>query len=227
MVALAWHLAFARVYQVSVDPISCFLLVLSVWVIYVADRLLDVRDPEGYEDTARHAFHARHGRALSHGLVIALILSFALLQNASGQLLIFGSFMVALCLVYGWLVHQRWPKVPKEFLCGGVFSVGVVGPLFIVPFPWIGVLNFALLCTANCLVISHADAQPDPVKARRIAAGLMLLTVAWSVSHVHLLSMMSVASIGLIIVHLSQWPREMKRVLADVCLLIPLVVTPP
>ena len=75
IVALVWHLAFARTYEVPVGEVEAALLGLAVWAIYVADRLLDTARANDSEETARHAFHARHRRAFLVGILVALVVA--------------------------------------------------------------------------------------------------------------------------------------------------------
>ena len=44
IVALLWQLLFARCFHASVSVTAAILLVLAVWLIYAADRVLDARD---------------------------------------------------------------------------------------------------------------------------------------------------------------------------------------
>ncbi len=55
VVAVLWQMFFARCFGVRIDFTLAALLMLSVWLIYVADRVLDAhRRPSGI---ARHQFY--------------------------------------------------------------------------------------------------------------------------------------------------------------------------
>ncbi len=41
VVAVLWQILFARCFQVPVDALAALLLLLTVWLIYAADRTLD------------------------------------------------------------------------------------------------------------------------------------------------------------------------------------------
>ncbi|MFT4639291.1 MAG: hypothetical protein ACI8T1_002616 [Verrucomicrobiales bacterium] len=236
--ALVWHAAFARAFGVPIDVIATALLVISVWMIYVMDRLLDVRRMAGEDVTARHAFHAKHARSLQLGVSLALILAGTLTIMADERLILFGVVMLSFTGLYGLLVHRKLFWAPKEFLCGGMFSVGVIGGLFIEPFPWTLSLIFGFLCSGNCLVIACAEIGIDrkqdggalpqrwPGISRWITLVLIILAIL-SLSLRQPLSMaMAVAGVGLIFVKHAPRSLEWKRVLADVCLLSPLLVWP-
>ena len=41
LVAVVWQVMFARCFQVPVDTVAAALLLLTVWLVYSADRTLD------------------------------------------------------------------------------------------------------------------------------------------------------------------------------------------
>ena len=196
------------------------LLGLTVWVIYVADRLLDAARGEV---TMRHAFHGRHRRSFLVAMSVALVVAVVLTLQVERRLLMFGAMMLCLSLAYGWLVHRRVFRVPKEALCGAVFSVGVLAPLFVVPLPWVSMVLFGTVCAANCVVISFAEGEIPEKYGKWIGVGLLVLVglgvFAGGVIHLVMVG----SSIGLLGLHYAQLPREVKRVLADVVLLTPVL----
>lgn len=226
MVALVWHVAFARFFGVPVNFVAAALLGLAVWVIYVADRLLDTARAHEPEETVRHAFHARYRRGFLMGILVALIVAVVLTIQLERRLLIFGALMVGLSVVYGWLVHRRVVRVPKEVLCGTVFSVGVLAPLFVVPVPWVSMGLFAAVCTSNCMVISSAEGEIS--ERCRLWIGLSILLLAVASFFVGGLIQLAMAGsfVGLLMLHVARLPKEATRVLADVVLLTPLFIWP-
>ena len=221
------------------NKVTAILLVLCVWMIYVTDRLLDGRRLTGNEVTKRHGFHAKHHRSFKAGLALALLAAAILTTTMTDRRLItFGAVMVGLTGIYGLLVHRKIIWAPKEFLCGGMFSAGVVGSLFIAPFPSTLTLLFGFLCSGNCLVIACAEASIDqrqdtgalpqrwPGISRWVTLGLILLTVLALGQQEPLSMAMAIASVGLIFVHLAAQSLDWKRAVADVCLLSPLLTLP-
>jgi hypothetical protein len=81
LVAVIWQAALARVHRVVLQPGCYIALGLAVWVIYMADRVIDsFGKTEGCLLTARHVFYRRH-----RTLYVTLILPAAvllLLKNA-------------------------------------------------------------------------------------------------------------------------------------------------
>src|ERR1700704_1719121 len=57
VVAVLWQILFARCFQVPVDALAALLLLLTVWLIYAADRILDARRDECH--SPRHEFYRR------------------------------------------------------------------------------------------------------------------------------------------------------------------------
>lgn len=241
LVALLWHGAFAKAIGVTVNGLTMYLLAAAVWVIYVIDRLLDVPRMQDREVTRRHHFHALHERGFKIVLLVVSLAAGGLALLADRRLLIFGGAMLALSLLYGFLVHRRWLWVPKEILCGAMFSAGVVGSLFLEPFPWLAAVVFGFLCAANCLVIACNEAAIDreqdpgaapqrwPAIERWVTLGLLVMAVTALASLVGervLMASMGLASLGLLVVLHIRRSREWKRVMADVCLLAPLMLWP-
>lgn len=226
MVALVWHVAFARFFGVSVDVVAAALLGLAVWVIYVADRLLDTAQVHEPEETVRHAFHARYRRGFLVGILVALIVAAVLTIQLERRLLIFGALMVGVSVSYGGLVHRRVVRVPKEVLCGAVFSVGVLAPLFVVPVPWVSMILFGAVCTANCMVISSAEGEIQENCRRWIGLSILLLAIASFFVGALIQLAMAASFVGLLVLHVVRLPKETTRVLADVVLLTPLLVWP-
>jgi hypothetical protein len=61
-----------RCYPTVLHPIGRCVLGLTVWAIYLADRLLDVRHPASDLEPVRHRFYRRH-RAFAQALLAAIL----------------------------------------------------------------------------------------------------------------------------------------------------------
>lgn len=248
LVALVWHAAGAQAFAVPFSGLTAWLLVSSVWMIYALDRLLDGRGGPGKTpETQRHAFHRRHQRGFAACLGGGLILNAVLLLWVDAPLLRFGVGLLVASGGYGLMVHcLRRSWLPKELVCGGVFSVGVMGSLPIESFPWGGVSLFAVLCTANCLVIAcgevgidrRSDALAGPQRwpwlRETMGWGLGVFALgtaglagfAAGLPERGLWVAMAVSSLGLVAVGRAPRSSAWKRVMADVCLLSPLLLWP-
>jgi hypothetical protein len=162
LVAVVWQWFFARCYCVSLHWPGTVSLALSVWIIYVADRLLDSRQARP-PATARHAFAHRYRRVLS----VAALSAFPVLLWASSHLaatvIINGLVMSTGVVVYFIAVHaipsslrRLWPK---ELAVGVIFALGtslLVWSRVQDQFELVGpALLFAGLCWLNCVAIDH------------------------------------------------------------------------
>ncbi len=133
MVAVCWYLAFAKSFDVPVLGSRVTLLFASLWLVYMADRLLDVwRLPSAFAPkTERHRFVHRHSTRLTGLWTIVLVAAVTLAGfslTASewiGSWMVLGATLVYLRLVHG--ARSRWrlrELGAKELGVALVFSVG-------------------------------------------------------------------------------------------------------
>lgn len=163
-VAIVWALLFASAGRARLSTADELVLSLSVWGIYISDRLLDtwtakrrtlLRD--------RHLFCARHPRALACLVALAGAGSLwgtawflAPIEITAGMKLgaIIGLYMAAVHLGSAWITLF----VPKEIAVGILFAAGTTLPTWsqsrgISPDMWVSLGLFSLLCSLNCLSI--------------------------------------------------------------------------
>ncbi|MES1258612.1 MAG: hypothetical protein ABUS51_09280, partial [Acidobacteriota bacterium] len=60
LVALVWQDFLAHCYPSSLRLVGRWVLGLTVWGIYLADRLMDVRHPATNNEAPRHGFYRKH-----------------------------------------------------------------------------------------------------------------------------------------------------------------------
>lgn len=153
-VAVTWAFAFAWAAHVHLTMAAAAPLGLTVWAIYIADRLLDVRaglrHPGGTRLEERHWFHWRHGRALG---AVAVAAAAAAAWMVEGHLPVRAlrrdSLMGLAALAYFSNVHGRglragwvtriWKRagrkrswlgmVSREVLVAVIFSAGCALPV--------------------------------------------------------------------------------------------------
>jgi hypothetical protein len=133
---------------------------LSVWIVYMLDRVLDARTKA---DTPRHAFARKHSRAIWAALALAvpvnLYLAFTLLRVS---VLHAGLALTAAVLLY-FLSLPVLPLGIKELATASIFTLGVWIPIWgrreeiAVNWPLVAALAaiFLLLCWWNCVAIEH------------------------------------------------------------------------
>ncbi len=194
-VALVWSLSFAWVAHVRLPLWVPALLMLAVWAVYVADRLLDahngLRDGNLQSLRERHLFHWRHRRAFLPLAVLAAVaaalLVFCLMPIGARER---NSVLAAASLVYFTRVHAarglRSPFLrglrtpfPKEMLVGLLFTAGCVIPTWFrsslpgTAAPATSLLApavfYAILAWLNCHAIDRWEAVSSSASPNRIA----------------------------------------------------------
>lgn len=203
--AVIWQEQFARIAGVNLAFSDRLLLFCCTWLVYCADRVLDVANSVNRPETSRHAIHQK-GRPIWLGvsaviLVTALVTAFARLNSAAwlGGCIVFGLTAVHFAATHRWpgLRTRLWPK---EWHVGLVFSLGCALQVWAVqPDAWPSllpaVLGFGVLCAMSCShittweVVSADRRDADSLLNARpwfirrlswfdIALGLLALTLA-------------------------------------------------
>ncbi|QDV70384.1 hypothetical protein Poly24_41060 [Rosistilla carotiformis] len=204
LVAVTWQWLLASVYSnsPSTDGVSramdrsqlaaMAVLCVTVWLIYMADRLLDCRRLNFTRDVPwRHRFANRHSRILWPIWFGMLALDGGLtLRMLDRQLRIAGAGLMGIVLLYCVAVHgSRWLRggVPKEFVVGTVFAAGVCLPIALTEFSLSLVLTacvMAALFSLNCLCVAKVQSGSD----RQQQVGSAILMFPWLASRLPLFS---------------------------------------
>ena len=173
LVALGWAWMFSKAWGVVSVPWELWAtLALVVWIIYVLDRLLDVK--KGGRLDRRHQFHARHARWFWVGIVAAaawclhavlLVLALTVLQYGLLVLLFAaGYFIIA------WnQASDGQPMVGKNVIAGLTFAYGASAGIHAYsPVMGIGemffsseILLFGGLCVINMTAIDFWDLEGE------------------------------------------------------------------
>lgn len=226
-VALVWQDLAARAFDAPIRPAARIVLGLTVWAVYLADRLLDVRGAGPIPDTARHRFYRSHRRALA-ALLAAVLIPDALLAIAELRRAVFvHGLVVAACAgAYLWIFPPRASGWEKQVVAAILFSAGVL----LAPAAWVGAGRvlipgtlFAGLCLSNLILIETWERD---IRARFLwlppavlaAIAAVRSAGAWDVAIAA--SGALLAAVALASPRLSQ---NAKRVLADIVLLTPLL----
>ncbi|MGA8183092.1 MAG: hypothetical protein WB819_05550 [Terriglobia bacterium] len=205
-VAALWQLLFARSFHTRLGTSTTILLALVVWLIYVADRLLDaLKAPAQGVEATRHIFYRRHLWAFLFPLCIGFLLA-AWMALTRLDVETFGDGVIILLAVGAYLlaVHLVSPErewLPKEMLVGVLFGLGTCFPVWehmpndtttiVAPF-----LLFTALCWMNCTAIEHEEWKR--LRGRRF--GKPHPWTVWMGRHFWLLSFVIAAvAVGLIL----------------------------
>lgn len=159
VVAVLWQGFLAYRFELPVRPAWPVVLGLTVWAIYLLDRLLDARKPPPMDEPARHRFYRRHwnGMAALFGVVLAAD-AIATLGWLRPAMLRGGMMALAGVLVYLAAFHfpAKSGKLPKEIAAAVLFTAGTFLTAWItLPCPRLAwaALAFFILCLANMIAI--------------------------------------------------------------------------
>ncbi|MFN7934792.1 MAG: hypothetical protein U0R19_15800 [Bryobacteraceae bacterium] len=242
LVALTWQAFLALTIAVPLRPVGRVTLGLTVWVIYLADRLLDVRHAPTTRETERHRFHRRHGRLLWSLLILALCADLAaVLFWLRPAVLQTGMLPFTAVILYMGSVHRQRMRIPKEFAVAMLFTAGtfLIGWTF-TPHRlnlFLPAAAFLLLCLANLVAIEiweWRELRNGQGKPPHRATILISRFLPWWLGALALSPIaapspwflaISASAIAILLLH---WTRaslslNARRVLVDAALLTPLI----
>ncbi len=198
LVAVAWLYMFAKTWGVNYHPEHEYVVLgLVVWVLYVADRLLDAAvHGESPRCQERHRFHRRHRRKFMVGVVIAGITAVVLVLTRS-PVAVFSYLLVEGFLIAGFFAMVLFAspgtdEMPyaKNILGGLAFAFGtaMVAHVYLYDKRVVDLvlrsrefIAFAVLCILNISAIDlweHASRTEDvEVKAQDELALTLPLTL--------------------------------------------------
>lgn len=166
IVAVLWQILFAKCLNVDVGLDVSATLALSVWLIYLIDRLLDAARYRSGALAPRHEFCRRYLPPLA-ALVIAGLFAVGWLCGRINPLILRNGLVLLTAVVcYFGVVHlgsARMRKLwPKQLAVGTVFSAGTFLPVWTLnsefrPEMVLPAALFAVLCTLNCITIEFRE----------------------------------------------------------------------
>jgi hypothetical protein len=230
LIALVWQDFLARCYPAALSLSDRVVLGLTVWAIYLTDRLLDVRHPESAGDTARHAFHRRH-RTLLRTILAGIIAAdmFLAYRGFSPAILVSGVVLAGVVAAYlaVFAYSRRGVSALKKPLAAMLFTSGV----FLIawaamPRPgrlgWAAIAFFAL-CFGNLLMIERWERGHSglAVWIPLLLAGVPIVWIPASVWFAAIL--VSAAALAALARWGHRMPIRVRCVLADAALLSPLL----
>jgi hypothetical protein len=205
-VAVAWQWIFTRVFDIEFPWVFHLILGLSVWCIYLADRLYDaIRAPDTDSGTDRLDFTKKHFTTLSAVTVMAgLVNLFLIIRHVPLHLMISGLITASLLGIY-YLIRMKSSAriaavIPREFLCGMLFALGtVISPHAFVP-PgtsdlrfYLPMVFFGLVCSASCVLISIWEKEADIASSDQSLATLQSRIIPHMANAITALAILSAA----------------------------------
>jgi hypothetical protein len=182
-IAIVWFALFAAAFRVHPGWPVFAALGLWVWLIYVADRILDsLGEPPPGVEVPRHRFYRFHRRpALICAVAVAAIaavISFDWIQPAIRRDAIGLAILVAIYLAVTHLARPKGNRYwPKELLVALLFAGGVCLPVstLLGRQRWSVIAPFALLVAVfwiNTLAIECWESAPDRASRRHLRPGI-------------------------------------------------------
>lgn len=239
IIALVWQTFLAQCFSIPLRLSARCALALTVWIIYLTDRLLDTHTSHLHE-ASRHRFHREWKRPLIILLVILLILDMGIavfwLRPAVFHN---GLFALAGVIAYFGFLHFRGVALPKELLVAGLFTTGVfltgltnTESRYQLIFP---ALAFFTLCAENLFIIEHWEqaafhqkATPF-VPAPKVVAGILLVLICAALffrSEWYIAIGISALFKLILVIREKKLEYDLRRVLIDAALLTPIFFFP-
>ncbi len=170
-VAVVWASLLARASHMRLATADELILGLSVWCIYVSDRLFDGWGPANPKVLhERHRFCAKYRMALTWLVVLTAATVFWVTVDSLTHIEVSaGIKLAAIVGVYMASIHAGHGSmarfVPKEITVGVLFAAGTTLPVWsrLSEFSWdvyVPFGLFAILCSLNCLVIECWENEP-------------------------------------------------------------------
>ena len=231
IVALVWQDFVVRCYPSMLRPSGRWVLGLTVWAIYLGDRLLDVRSVDGTaNESPSHAFYRRNRKPLAMVLMAALsadiFVAIAWLRPAvRWNGLTLGAAVSAYLILFGY--WRLGPMIWKRLVAASLFSAGV----FLVALTqnpyWTALVcpffGLSALCLGNLLVIVRLESNQRRSSSWLWIAAAMAVCLLPGNRSWNLALTTSIAGLVLIDLSGSVLSPRLGRVLVDVALLSPLL----
>jgi len=171
LVALAWWLVLPK--RVGYPVAGAGILLLAVWLTYVADRLFDIRPGREIPATHRHRYYRRHFRVFL-SLWIGVFVLGVTWAHASlpGDLIRDGWSLVVIIVLYLILVQGVSPGISrtllKRIVVAVIFTAGLalMSGALATPSGRYGLLALSLGALGNLIVISLAEADSPETRSQ-------------------------------------------------------------
>jgi hypothetical protein len=231
LVALVWQDFLTRCFPGELHPAGRAALGLTVWAIYLADRLLDVRRPPPATETVRHNFYRRHQSAAQILLSLVVISDLTVAALWLRPTVVDRGLIVSagVAVYLGIFSLAGGGKEWKKMLAALLFTLGTFlvastefpQRLFLGP-----ALAFGALCLGNLHLVEDWEHNREKGQAwlrMALLGGICILLIRQPESRWFGAVGISAALLAV----LARWgklvPREARCLLADAVLLSPLL----
>jgi hypothetical protein len=189
LVAVLWQGFLAHRFSLTLRPAGRLVLGLTVWAIYLLDRLLDARKPAVIDEPARHRYYRRHWKLM--GALLATVLAAdSLIAILWLRPAILREGLVPLAGVVAYLatfhIAGQPIKIPKEIAAAILFTAGTFLTAWAaIPCPSLAwaALAFFMLCLANMIAIETWEwrelPNEEPTALHPLTRWLALTYLFW------------------------------------------------
>lgn len=236
LIALVWQDFVARCYPTVLHLTGRVVLGLTVWAIYLADRLLDVRYPASAAESIRHQFYRRH-RVFAQALFGVVVSVDVLVTSLWLRPAVFDGGLLLTAGVVAYLAAfpltrwgaNTWKKpIAALLFTAGTFLIAWTGaghPVRQLTWP---AAAFCALCLGNLLMIEHWSRETARQTRSIPRAWVWLLLLGLCLAGARSSSWFTaIICSGAGLYALARWGREIsgdaRCVLADALLLTPLL----
>ena len=233
IVALVWQDFLARCFSVPLLPQGRLTLMLTVWAIYLGDRLLDVRTLAQGAETGPHRFCREHRRAVTALLIAVLIANLTVCLVWVRRPVLWNGMAVfaGVAVYFEAFPVRRLSGIWKPLAAAGLFTLGV----FLIAWTRLGeagrmlawpAIAFGVLCLANLLLI-QAWERREWHRARALGGVMAVLAAVCLLAQMSLWYLaVALAAAGLATLAFlgNRLGRDARRVMADAVLLSPLLL---
>ncbi len=161
--AVVGSLFFSKIYDLAPSYSSLISLGLTVWIIYTADRLLDVQDLKNGAASERHRFHQRDKKKLKYWLVLVIIIDAVLIFFMPISVIKNGIILSLVMVIY--IVLRKRLHISKELVVAALYTAGVVLPAWpenqMRPVQYLPILLFFLTALINLIIFSWYEKEND------------------------------------------------------------------
>jgi hypothetical protein len=229
LIALIWQDFLARCYSTPLTIAGRCVLGLTVWVIYIADRMLDVRGPSTGNEPRHHRFYRAHRRTFVLLLTTLVVINIlVIVEWLRPQVFIHGLVVAGLSLAYlaaftgAGSRRTIWKKSAAAMLfSAGVCVVASTSNAHPIVLPW---FSFAVLLGGNLALIELWKRCRTTSWARYAMPVFALLCAAFGRSPWYIAVALSAVALAAVSRCESKVPPEARRVLADLALFTPLLL---
>lgn len=176
---------------VGLNAISC--LIISVWLIYTCDHLLDAYWLQSDAVTERHAFHRRNFSILVTVVLVAAVIDVLLVISLPHLIIRKGLWLSVPVILYLMFINRI--AILKEPVAAAMYCAGVLVPVEIgYPVNLAGELliaQFYLVVLMNLLLFSWFDVSKD--RAQGTHSGVLVIGKRWTGAIIWLLFLLNSA----------------------------------